>query len=390
MNNHSNSNTQQTQPARRAGGASHAKTDQNTQQVKSGNSTGFKSAYQSAGRNFNQYSRSNQNTSYSAKKTLTKGKKIAIGVAAALAVVLIGAGIAAALYMNSLSAALSFDDKEELSDLKEVLAPVSNEEDPFYVLLLGSDAREGDTASRSDVIILLRIDPSDGKMTMVSIPRDTKVEIEGYGTQKINAAYAYGGAPLAVEVVSEFTGVPIHHYAEIHFEELERAVDALGGVTVDVPQDIFDDQLSTNIYAGTQTLSGKQALVFARSRAYVDGDFTRTSNQRLLLTSMMKKILETPTMELPGAIQTLAQCVSTDLVINDIIALAQKFQAADDLIIYSGMVPSTTATIDGISYVLTEEEGWAQMMKVIDAGEDPAALVAAIGAVQAENLESTE
>lgn len=373
-------NKKQPRSTRKMGSNFKGESSQNSQQSKQAGSAGFKSAYQPASSKLDQYSRNNPNNLYSGKKKLTKGKKIAIGIVATFLVVLVGVGVAAALYVNSLSSALSFDDEEELTELKEALAPVSNEEDPFYVLLLGSDAREGEAASRSDVIILLRVDPANGKMTMVSIPRDTKVEIEGYGTQKINAAYAYGGASLAVEVVSEFTGVPIHHYAEIHFAELEKAVDALGGVTVDVPQDIIDDQLSINIYAGTQTLSGEQALVFARSRAYIDGDFTRTSNQRILLTAMMKKVLELPATELPGAIQTLAQCVSTDLVINDIISLAQKFQGASDLAIYSGMVPSTTATIDGVSYVLTDEALWKEMMRIVDAGDDPAPYLEGIAA----------
>ena len=119
-----------------------------------------------------------------------------------------GVGTAAALYINSLNSALSFDNEEDAQALREALAPVENENDPFYVMLLGSDAR-GDEASRSDVNILLRVDPGKGQLTMVSIPRDTKVEIEGHGTQKINAAYAFGGAALAVKTMADFTGVPI-------------------------------------------------------------------------------------------------------------------------------------------------------------------------------------
>ena len=95
---------------------------------------------------------------------------------------------------------------------------------------------EGDGASRADVTMLCRIDPDIATVDLVSIPRDTMVEIDGYGTQKINAAYSFGGAAGAVETVSQFAGVDISHYAEVHFEELESVVDELGGIWVNVPE----------------------------------------------------------------------------------------------------------------------------------------------------------
>ena len=180
------------------------------------------------------------------RKKPSRGKKAVLVMLIALACVLGLAGGAAALYLNSLNQALSFDDKEEESQLRAALAAPTPEakEKPFYMLLLGSDAREGDEASRSDVMILLRVDPEKGQLTMVSIPRDTMVDLPGYGRSKINAAYAYGGASGAVEAVKKFAGVPISHYAEIHFQELEQLVDALGGVWVDVP--VSNDQTGSS------------------------------------------------------------------------------------------------------------------------------------------------
>ena len=150
-----------------------------------------------------------------------------------LLVLCAGIGIALALYINSLNQSMSLDDGEK-QELQESLTQTSGDE-PYYALLLGSDARATDTTSRSDTIILTRVDPSKGRVTLVSIPRDTKVEIPGHGTQKINAAYAFGGASGAVDAVSEFAGVKISHYAEIHFDELEKVVDDLGGIWVNVP-----------------------------------------------------------------------------------------------------------------------------------------------------------
>lgn len=310
------------------------------------------------------------------KKRLRTWQKALIGVAAALFALVAGVGIAGTMYVSSIDKALSFDDLKELEELKAELTAPENSSDPFYVLLLGSDAR-GDEASRSDVNILVRVDPDAAQVTMVSIPRDTKVEIDGYGTQKINAAYAFGGASLAVRTISEFAGVPIAHYAEIHFDELVQLIDKLGGVTVDVPEYI-DDPNAGNVVipAGEQTLNGTEALVFARSRSYADGDFTRTSNQRLLVTAILKKVMATPPLELPGTIQSLAECVTTDYSVGDLVSLALQMQSKGDLKVYSGMVPSTTDYIDGISYVITTEPAWSEMMAAINAGEDPEGMTA--------------
>lgn len=171
----------------------------------------------------------------------------------------------------------------------------------FYMLLMGTDksaAREqstqyaGDTF-RSDSMILTRVDPQNKKVTMVSMHRDTEIEIEGYGLQKLNASYAIGGPALAIKTVSQMAGVPISHYAEINFDGFEEVVDALGGVEVDVPMEINDDEAGGHVDAGVQTLSGEEALILCRSRhsydEYGDGDRYRAANQRLVLGAIAQE-----------------------------------------------------------------------------------------------------
>ncbi len=314
------------------------------------------------------------------KKKAPRARKVALGVLVAVLVLVVGAGAAAALYLNSLNDAISIKDSDEAMEIREALqAPAASsnprETDAYYTLLIGSDARSGDTASRSDVLILARTVPSEGKVTMVSIPRDTKVEIPGYGTQKINAAYAYGGVAGAVKAVSEFAGAPITHYAEVHFQELESLVDILGGVYVDVP--VSNDQTGASntgiqLSAGYQLLDGEQALAFARERyGYARGDFQRADNQRLVATAIMKQVLQTPALEMPSIVQRLASCVTTDMSVTDVIGLAQAYRSAGDLTVYSALAPSSTETIDGVSYVITDEAAWRAMMQKVDAGEDP-------------------
>lgn len=307
------------------------------------------------------------------RKKHGKAKKVILIILAVIVALCVAVGVAVALYVNSLSDSMKIDSQQQ-SELDSVLSE-SNVQEPYYVLLLGSDARENDVASRSDTIILVRIDANVGKATLVSIPRDTKVEIEGHGTQKINAAYAFGGPAGAVEAVEKMSGVQISHYAEIHFDELEKVVDQLGGVWVDIP--VSNNQTGASnsgveLNAGMQRLNGEQALAFARERyGYNEGDFQRAENQRILVQALADTVLSLPPTELPGAVQSLASCISTDYSLDELVTLAQTFQQAEHYYFYSAMVPSTTQTIDGVSYTITLEDQWKDMMQMVDTGQDP-------------------
>lgn len=307
------------------------------------------------------------------RKKHGKAKKVILIILAVIVALCVAVGVAVALYVNSLSDSMKIDSQQQ-SELDSVLSE-SNVQEPYYVLLLGSDARENDVASRSDTIILVRIDANVGKATLVSIPRDTKVEIEGHGTQKINAAYAFGGPAGAVEAVEKMSGVQISHYAEIHFDELEKVVDQLGGVWVDIP--VSNNQTGASnsgveLNAGMQRLNGEQALAFARERyGYNEGDFQRAENQRILVQALADTVLSLPPTELPGAVQSLASCISTDYSLDELVTLAQTFQKAEHYYFYSAMVPSTTQTIDGVSYTITLEDQWKDMMQMVDTGQDP-------------------
>lgn len=310
------------------------------------------------------------------KRKSHKVRNRVIAVIVAIVAVFALAGGALALYLNSLDQAMAPKD-DDAWQLKSALvgdAQTQDKTQPFYMLVLGSDARDGDTVSRSDVMILLRVDAANGKITMVSIPRDTKVEIEGQGTQKINAAYAFGGAAGAVKAVSEMAGVPISHYAEIHFDELQELVDDLGGVWVDVP--VSNNQTGASntgerIDAGYQLLNGEQALAFARERyGYERGDFQRADNQKLIAQAIVKQVLDQQPTQLPGVVSKLAQCVTTDFKVADIVSLALSMQQTG-VTFYSATVPSTTATENGVSYTITLEDEWRAMMDRVDIGGDP-------------------
>ena len=264
---------------------------------------------------------------------------------------------------------------------------------PFYMLLLGVDSDENrmygeesasygadDSLYRTDTIILARIDPGNKKVTLVSIHRDTWLEIDGK-ERKINEAFSLGGVPKTIEVISEFAGVPISHYAEINIDGLFAIVDALGGVEVDVPYAINDWWTGWTLDAGYQTLNGEDAMIFTRSRhAYDDlgdGDRYRAAHQRLFLSALLSKLMSASPMDMVATIDTLANYVETDLSADQIVNLAlamRGINAEDD--VYSTMNPTDAQYEDygngnGAWYELPMWDYWHELMRQVDAGERP-------------------
>lgn len=307
------------------------------------------------------------------KQKSHRGLKIFGIVMAVVLALILACGAGLALWVNSLNSDMNDFSEEDRQALLDAFATkqTTDEDDAFYVLILGSDAREGDTASRSDVTMLARIDPDGGIVDLVSIPRDTMVNIEGHGVQKINAAYAFGGAAGAVSCVSEFAGVPISHYVEVHFDELKDVVDQLGGIWVNVPQGFSSGNGGMSLSAGEQQLNGDQALAFARERYNVaGGDFGRAQAQRLIIMGIVDKVLECSPTQLPNVVGKLAHSVTTDYSVGEMVKLALSFQSAG-LTMYSAACPSYTLNQNGISYVGTEYVEWQDMMRRVDAGLDP-------------------
>ncbi len=294
-------------------------------------------------------------------------KRLFVIVLVLVALIAAAAGAAIALWQNT-NEEVQIQDNE----LTESLTAVEDENiDPYWVLILGSDSRSQKTdRARSDVLMMARIDPNTPRVTLVSIPRDTKVNIKGYGVNKINAAYALGGASLAVKTVESYAGIKISHYVEIYFSGLEDLVDKLGGVTVNVPE--YVKYSDVELKPGKQSLTGHQALIFARCRkTYTQGDFTRTQCQRILVSALVKKVLAQDATNLPSVVTSAAKCFKTDMALEDLIALAQRMQGLTSKNIYSGMAPSTTGMVDGVSYTFTYINQWKVIMQKAKQGKKP-------------------
>lgn len=294
--------------------------------------------------------------------------------------VAVGAGTAWA-YVNMLNHNLS---QGVSSDIDSVLVAKDTASEPFYVLLLGTDQaiwRDEDESYggiyRTDSMMLARIDPTSKKATLVSIPRDTKIQnMGGHGVQKINAAYAFGGATMAVSTVSELAGVSISHFALIDMDGLSDIVDALGGIEVDVPYEIDDEDYTGHLDAGLQTLDGEQALILARTRHAFDkvgdGDEYRAADQRLVLSAIAKKVLSSDAATIAKTVEALSKSVQTDMSVEEIVGIAQALQGMDtENDLYSATMPNEPVYENNVWYTNCLTDKWAAMMKRVDAGLPP-------------------
>ena len=289
------------------------------------------------------------------RRRAAKRTAAALGIAAL--VLVLGGGIYA--YATLHGAQTTMNEQPEIDErLAEVLSPRAPKQ-PFNVLLLGVDRRPGDTQARSDTIIVARIDPENKRVWMLSIPRDTRVEIPGYGEAKINAAHFEGGPALAVETVEQFLDIDINHYIGINFRGFQRVVDALGGVWIDVDVEIDDPKAASHgsrdayhIDPGYQLLDGEHALTYVRSRDFPDADFTRMKHQQAFFKALADQATKFGNVfKVPSLVKEISKEMSTDMSIGDLadLALALRDMGGDNL---------DTATIAGewrSPYVWTDE-----------------------------------
>lgn len=329
------------------------------------------------------YSRKNVARYSERARKRRRGKIIRRSLVCTLLLMLVTAGTAAALWFNSIVARLN-DAGIITDELRAVLVDSDVTREPFYMLLLGTDGRPGEDTYRTDSIILARIDATTQQVTLISIPRDTKVEYQG-STMKINAVFTYGqyddgnGAEEMVEAVNELCGVEISEYAEINFQGMEKLIDAVGGIDLYIPEGDAvegDSHLDVDVPAGQQHLDGEHALAFARSRyLFADGDYTRMRHQRMVLGALADKILNNLDIgTIPAILDSLADMVHTSLSVDEILSLVSAMRGMDTDSMYSANIPSWAGEdtyIDGQSYVFVYEDELAEMMERVDAGEDP-------------------
>jgi len=242
-------------------------------------------------------------------------------ILAGLVVLVVVLGVAAA--------GLYFDLNSKLTRVN-VLTPTGFTSAGTNWLIAGSDSRGGLTRAeeaqlalghdisggRSDTIMLLHMPSNGTRPTLVSIPRDSYVPIQGHGYNKINAAYSLGGPKLLIQTVQNRTGLHIDHYMGIGFGGLVDVVNDVGGVTVCLPGPMKDPKAGLNLKAGCQVLNGDQALGFVRTRAFAEGDLQREQDQRILLKGILSKMTSAGTLANPFAVIPAANGAASAITVD--------------------------------------------------------------------------
>lgn len=291
------------------------------------------------------------------------------------------------------SADKAFRDNAAVRDdvVSELAAAPADSADPLYVLLIGTDSRAGVDKSvfgdfagaRGDVIMIARLDPGEGKVALLSIPRDTYVPIEGHGENKINAAYAYGDAPLMVKTVRQAFDIPLNHYVEIDFAGFQDLVDELGGVEMRFSNPARDLKSKLDVPAGDMMLNGFQALAYARSRHYQEqrdgswrsvdaSDIGRTARQQQLVLAILSRLKRPSTLADTGSVvASLARHMTVDSALADssLVRLAFSMRDVGVSDIETATLPTVGATRGKASVQLIDHPAADPMVAAFRSGQ---------------------
>ena len=194
------------------------------------------------------------------------------------------------------------------------------------ILLIGQDAREGENQARSDSMILCTYNKNTQQLTMTSFLRDLYVPIPGHGSNRINAAYSYGGASLLQKTIDQNFNIAIDGCVEVDFSHFSSIIDSMGGVEIELRQDeadVINQQTGSSLTKGSQLLDGFQALTYSRIRSLdLDGDFSRTSRQRKVINALADSLRGSSIKELTPVISKILPMITTDLTRGQLLLYA--------------------------------------------------------------------
>ncbi|SCG83714.1 putative transcriptional regulator ywtF [Proteiniborus sp. DW1] len=265
------------------------------------------------------------------------------------------------------------DDKSSfISSFTDLVKGDSGNKDITF-LLLGVDANDTNKAKgqRTDTMMLCKYDDTTGKISILSIPRDTMATIRGRKKkEKINHAHAYGGPELSVKAVRDLLGISLDYYVRVDYQIVKDVVDLIGGVEVDVPMDMkysdpwADPPLNIDLKKGKQVLDGDKSLQFLRYRkGYADQDLGRIEAQHQFMSSAIKKALNPVNiLKLPKFIDTYVKNVDTNIPLDTIAKFALKVKNVDTENIEMATLPGEPKYISKVWYFIHNESKTQEMI----------------------------
>ncbi len=238
-----------------------------------------------------------------------------------------------------------------------------------YVMIMGVDARDDDVG-RSDTLMVAALDTAQKKAALLSIPRDTRVPIEGHGDDKINHAYAFGGHKLTQQTVENLLGVPMDHYIIVNTKAFPKLIDAIGGVDINVEkrmhyEDPWDDNggLVIDLYPGEQHMDGEKAIQYVRYRDG-EGDIGRIGRQQKFMKAVLEKLVSPAILpKLPEIVKTCSSVLKTDMSVTELLDFAQQMKSIRDNGLEAKMVPGRPAYLKDISYWIPDITDLRELMR---------------------------
>ena len=258
---------------------------------------------------------------------------------------------------------LSFSEKDRIGGAGS---------DLLNILLIGQDAREGEEHARSDSMILCTYNKTTRQLTMTSVLRDLYVPIPGHGSNRINAAYSFGGTRLLKKTMEQNLGISLDGSIEVDFTHFSEIIDALGGVELELRQDeadVINRQTGSSLTEGFQQLDGFQALTYARIRSLdIDGDISRTNRQRKVMSALVDSLRGASLKELTPVIGKILPMLTTDMNRGQLFLYAlEVLPNLPEIDIRSQKIPAdgtfADQTIDGMSVLVADMEAQRQHLK---------------------------
>lgn len=307
---------------------------------------------------------------------ISKGKKIVLWILGVILVVVIGGATWGYIYFNSLIGKMEQVeiDKENVGITQEVEEKLSQYDNTVInIALFGIDAGD-DGVGRSDSIIIATIDTVHKKLKLTSIMRDSYVSIDGHGSDKINHAYAFGKAQLAIQTLNKNFDLNISEFAAVNFSTLPKIIDKIGGIELDIDSEelsyingyisdinkVNGTSVSGITSTGLQEVNGTQAMAYCRIRYTTGGDYKRTERHREVLTEIFNKILSMSPTKYPSLLNEILPMVSTSLDSSEILDLGNQILKLGITSIEQERFPldgyCQGEMIDGVYYLTFDKE----------------------------------
>lgn len=309
---------------------------------------------------------------------VSTAKRIALLVAIVVVLALIGFGVGSTVFFATSSSRLSLGSDDVSSAL------VSPEEGEPYYALLAADLDSSDDADgfSADALVLAYVDAGNGSTALVSVPSNATVSLSDGDAHPLSEAVAVGGDDELVSAVSSLTDVDIAHYARTDANGIVDIADYLGGVTVNVTEEVDDPAAGRDVlYTGEQSLTGSQALTFLRSSNFSEGAVTQGRNQCAFVAAVAQQLLAQSGPSQIAALDAVAGSVRCDLDANAAISLVSPLAGYDASSVVIARVPGYVSADGDVQSFIVSSASWDEMRESIEAGGDPSADDPAVAAV---------